>query len=66
MSATALSQIPPRTNVQVLDDYFSKYDTCGQIGVIKFTTEFERLIDLVKKFWKLKGTPRQETEKVTI
>ena len=65
MSATALSQIPPKTNVQVLDEYFSRYDTFGQIGVIKFTAEFERLTELIKKFWKLKDTSRQEIEKVS-
>lgn len=36
----------------------------GQIGSIKFTAEFERLIELIKKFWKLKGTPKQESDKV--
>ena len=65
MSATALSQIPPKTNVQVLDEYFQQFDTNGQIGNIKFTAEFERLTDLIRKYWKLKGTPQVETEKVT-
>ena len=43
LSATALSQIPPKTNVQVFDNYYSNYNTQGQIGSIKFTAEFERL-----------------------
>ena len=64
MSATALSQIPPKTNVKVLDDYYSKYNTIGQIGTIKFTTEFERLNEKIEKFWKLKETPSSEIKKV--
>ena len=64
MSATALSQIPPRTNVQVLDDYYSNYNTQGQIGSIRFVAEFERLNDKIEKFWKLKATPMVEREKV--
>lgn len=65
MSAVDLSQIPPRTNVQVLDDYYSQYNTMGQIGSIKFTAEFERLADKIGKFWKLKETPKSEIEKVS-
>ena len=64
MSATALSQIPPKTNVQVLDDYYSNYNTQGQIGSIKFTAEFERLSEKIEKFWKLKDTSKVEREKV--
>lgn len=64
MSATALSQIPPKTNVQVLDDYYSNYDTQGQIGSIKFSAEYERQVDKIEKFWKLKGTSDVEREKV--
>ena len=64
LSATALSQIPPKTNVQVLDDYYSQYDTNGQICSIKFATEFERLADKIEKYWKLKQTPRVECDKV--
>jgi len=64
MSAVDLSQIPPKTNVQVLDDYYSQYNTMGQIGSIKFTAEFERLADKIEKFWKLKETPKSEMEKV--
>ena len=45
VSATALSQIPPRTNVAVLDEYYSSYNTQGQISAIKFAAEFERLAD---------------------
>ena len=62
LSATALSQIPPKTNVQVLDDYYSQYDTNGQICSIKFSAEFERLKDKIEKFWKLKQTPKAECD----
>ena len=64
LSATALSQIPPKTNVQVLDNYYSNYNTQGQIGSIKFTAEYERLSDKIEKFWKLKMTSKVEREKV--
>ena len=64
LSATALSQIPPKTNVQVFDNYYSNYNTQGQIGSIKFTAEFERLQEKIDKFWKLKMTPKIEREKV--
>ena len=64
MSATALSQIPPRTNVQAIDDYYSNYNTQGQIGSIKFVAEFERLSDKIEKYWKLKLTAKIEREKV--
>ena len=50
--------------MRVLDDYFSSYNTLGQIGSIKFSSEYERLVDKIEKFWKLKGTPKVETDKV--
>ena len=64
MSATALSQIPPKTNVPVLDEYYQTYNTAGQIGTIRFIAEFERLSEKIEKFWKLKSTPRVEVDKV--
>ena len=48
-----------------MDDYYSAFDTVGKITTIKFTAEFERLVDKIKKFWKLKATPKSETEKVS-
>ena len=64
ISATALSQIPPKTNVRVLDDYYKSFNTQGQIDSIKFVTEFERLLDKVEKYWKLQETPIGERKKV--
>ena len=55
---------PPKTNVLVVDNYFTEYDTLGQIGSIKFVSEFERLEEKIEKFWKLKGTGQKETENV--
>lgn len=64
ISATALSQIPPKTNVRVLDEYYKSFNTQGQIDSIKFVTEFERLLDKVEKYWKLQETPIGERKKV--
>jgi hypothetical protein len=55
---------PPRTDIPVIDQYYSQVDTVKEVGSIQFKSVYLRLLDKVERFWHAKSTGKAERQRI--